>query len=113
VASSGSSVVGGIIDNILTTAMIPVVKDIQAGSGDNAYWWAPLARRLFPRQPDLVWPPPTRRRRDNRPPGQPIGFWAFLKIGLPVTDLDRAATVYILARYEPCRCRPNKLTLRR
>ena len=30
-----------IVDNIpFTTAMIPVVRELQAGSGDDSYWWA-------------------------------------------------------------------------
>src|ERR687892_279386 len=36
-----SGIGSGIVDNIpFTTAMIPVVEQLQEGSGDSAYWWA-------------------------------------------------------------------------
>ena len=97
-----SSVVGGIVDNIpLTTAMIPVVKDIQGGSGDNAYWWALSLGACFGGNLTLVSAAANLAAAGlSDRAGQPIGFWAFLKIGLPVTLISTVmATVYILARY--------------
>ena len=97
-----SSVVGGIVDNIpLTTAMIPVVQDIQAGSGDNAYWWALSLGACFGGNLTLVSAAANLAAAGMADrSGQPIGFWAFLKIGLPVTLISTVmATVYILARY--------------
>ena len=97
-----SSVVGGIVDNIpLTTAMIPVVQDIQAGSGDNASWWALSLGACFGGNLTLVSAAANLAAAGMADrSGQPIGFWAFLKIGLPVTLISTVmATVYILARY--------------
>ncbi len=97
-----SSVVGGIVDNIpLTTAMIPVVQDIKAGSGDNAYWWALSLGACFGGNLTLVSAAANLAAAGMADrAGQPIGFWAFLKIGLPVTLISTVmATVYILARY--------------
>ena len=57
-----SGIGSAIVDNIpFTTAMIPVVAELQGESGDDAYWWALVARRVLRRQRDA-----DRRGRERR-----------------------------------------------
>lgn len=97
-----SAVVGGIIDNIpLTAAMIPVVADIEGGTGDDAYWWALSLGACFGGNLTLVSAAANISAAGvAEKSGHPIGFLAFLKVGLPVTLISTAmATAYILLRY--------------
>jgi Na+/H+ antiporter NhaD/arsenite permease-like protein len=100
-----ASFVGGIIDNIpLTAAMIPVVSQIQeAGghSGDTAHWWALSLGACFGGNLTLISAAANVAALGlAERAGRPIGFWSFLRIGLPVTFASTLlATAYILLRY--------------
>lgn len=97
-----AAIVGGIIDNIpLTAAMIPVVSDIKGASGDDAYWWALSLGACFGGNLTLVSAAANLAAAGvAEKSGRPIGFLAFMKIGLPVTLISTVmATAYILLRY--------------
>jgi len=97
-----SSVIGGIVDNIpLTTAMIPVVDQIKGDSGDNAYWWALSLGACFGGNLTMVSAAANVAAAGLADrAGQPISFFGFMKIGLPVTLVSTLlATAYILLRY--------------
>jgi Na+/H+ antiporter NhaD/arsenite permease-like protein len=97
-----SSIVGGVVDNIpLTAAMIPVVEQIQAESGDPAYWWALSLGACFGGNLTLVSAAANVAAAGLADrAGQPISFFGFMKIGLPVTLISTVlATAYILLRY--------------
>lgn len=97
-----ASLVGGIVDNIpLTAAMIPVVSDIQGTSGDDAYWWALSLGACFGGNLTLVSAAANVAAAGlAERAGRPIGFFAFMKIGFPVTLASTLmATAYILLRY--------------
>jgi Na+/H+ antiporter NhaD/arsenite permease-like protein len=100
-----ASFIGGIIDNIpLTAAMIPVVTQIQeAGghSGDAAHWWALSLGACFGGNLTLISAAANVAALGlAERAGRPIGFWSFLKIGLPVTFASTLlATAYVLLRY--------------
>ena len=97
-----SSIIGGIIDNIpLTTAMIPVVDQIKGDSGDNAYWWALSLGACFGGNLTMVSAAANVAAAGLADrAGQPISFFGFMKIGLPVTLVSTfLATAYILLRY--------------
>jgi len=96
------SIVGGVVDNIpLTAAMIPVVTDIQGGTEDAAYWWALSLGACFGGNLTLVSAAANVAAAGlAERAGRPIGFFAFLKIGIPVTVVSTLlATAYILLRY--------------
>jgi Na+/H+ antiporter NhaD/arsenite permease-like protein len=101
VAALGSAVV----DNIpFTTAMIPVVKDLQetAGTqGDDAYWWALALGACFGGNATMIAAAANVAAAGMAErAGTPIGFFTFLKVGLPATVLSIAiATGYIAIRY--------------
>ncbi len=101
VAALGSAVV----DNIpFTTAMIPVVKDLQqtAGTnGDDAYWWALALGACFGGNATMIAAAANVAAAGMAErAGTPIGFMTFLRIGLPATILSIAiATAYIAIRY--------------
>jgi Na+/H+ antiporter NhaD/arsenite permease-like protein len=101
VAALGSAVV----DNIpFTTAMIPVVKDLQraAGTGgDDAYWWALALGACFGGNATMIAAAANVAAAGMAErAGMPIGFIAFLRVGLPATILSIAlATAYIAIRY--------------
>ncbi len=101
VAAFGSAVV----DNIpFTTAMIPVVKEVQleAGAqGDDAYWWALALGACFGGNATMIAAAANVAAAGMAErAGTPIGFVAFLKVGLPATILSIAiATAYIAIRY--------------
>lgn len=97
-----SSLVGGIVDNIpLTAAMIPVVEDIQGGSGDDAYWWALSLGACFGGNLTIISAAANVAAAGlAERAGQPIGFFTFMKIGVPVTFISTLmAAAYILIRY--------------
>jgi len=101
VAAFGSAVV----DNIpFTTAMIPVVKDLQqsAGAGgDDAYWWSLSLGACFGGNATMIAAAANVAAAGMAErAGTPIGFVTFLKVGVPVTIISIAlATAYILIRY--------------
>jgi Na+/H+ antiporter NhaD/arsenite permease-like protein len=101
VAAAGSAVV----DNIpFTTAMIPVVKELQqaAGAGgDDAYWWALALGACFGGNATLIAAAANVAAAGlAERAGTPIGFVAFLRVGLPATILSISlATAYIAIRY--------------
>jgi Na+/H+ antiporter NhaD/arsenite permease-like protein len=101
VAAAGSAVV----DNIpFTTAMIPVVKELQesaGATGDDAYWWALALGACFGGNATMIAAAANVAAAGMAErAGTPIGFAAFLKVGLPVTILSIGlATGYIAIRY--------------
>ncbi|HEX7058956.1 MAG TPA: ArsB/NhaD family transporter [Solirubrobacterales bacterium] len=101
VAALGSAVV----DNIpFTTAMIPVVKDLQQAAGaqgDDAYWWALALGACFGGNATMIAAAANVAAAGMAErAGTPIGFMAFLRVGLPATIISIAlATGYIAIRY--------------
>ncbi len=101
VAALGSA----IVDNIpFTTAMIPVVKDLQASAGtggDDAYWWSLALGACFGGNATMIAAAANVAAAGMAErAGTPIGFVTFLKVGLPATVLSIAlATAYIAIRY--------------
>jgi Na+/H+ antiporter NhaD/arsenite permease-like protein len=97
-----SGIGSGIVDNIpFTTAMIPVVEELQAGSGDDAYWWALSLGACFGGNATLIAAAANVAAAGlTERAGRPIGFMQFLKIGTSVTILTLAmASAYIAIRY--------------
>jgi Na+/H+ antiporter NhaD/arsenite permease-like protein len=101
VAAAGSAMV----DNIpFTTAMIPVVKELQmdaGATGDDAYWWALALGACFGGNATLIAAAANVAAAGMAErAGTPIGFIAFLRVGLPVTIISIGlATAYIAIRY--------------
>jgi Na+/H+ antiporter NhaD/arsenite permease-like protein len=101
IAAAGSAVV----DNIpFTTAMIPVVRELQeaAGAGgDDAYWWALALGACFGGNATMIAAAANVAAAGlAERAGTPIGFMTFLRVGLPVTVLSMAlATAYVAIRY--------------
>ena len=91
-----------VVDNIpFTTAMIPVVEQLQGTSGDDAYWWALALGACFGGNATIIAAGANVAASGlAERAGKPIGFLAFLKIGVPVTVVSIAmATAYVLVRY--------------
>jgi len=101
VAALGSAAV----DNIpFTTAMIPVVKELQesaGATGDDAYWWALALGACFGGNATMIAAAANVAAAGMAErAGTPIGFMAFLRVGLPVTLISVGlATAYIAIRY--------------
>ncbi|MDX6623332.1 MAG: hypothetical protein QOE75_1264 [Solirubrobacterales bacterium] len=101
VAALGSAVV----DNIpFTTAMIPVVQELQQDAGataDDAYWWALSLGACFGGNATMIAAAANVAAAGMAErAGTPIGFVNFLKVGIPATIISIAlATAYILLRY--------------
>jgi Na+/H+ antiporter NhaD/arsenite permease-like protein len=101
VAAVGSA----IVDNIpFTTAMLPVVEELQLAAGaedDDAYWWAlALGACLGGNATIIAAAANVAAAGLTERAGRPIGFMAFLRIGVPVTVVSIAiSTVYVLVRY--------------
>jgi Na+/H+ antiporter NhaD/arsenite permease-like protein len=93
----------GIVDNIpFTTAMIPVVEELQAqGGSDDAYWWALALGACFGGNATLIAAGANVAAAGlTERAGRPIGFVAFLKVGIPATVVSMVlATAYVLVRY--------------
>jgi Na+/H+ antiporter NhaD/arsenite permease-like protein len=92
----------GVVDNIpFTTAMIPVVQELQQGSGDDAHWWALSLGACFGGNATLIAAGANVAAAGlSERAGRPIGFLAFLKVGLPATAVSLClATAYVLFRY--------------
>ncbi|MEJ7876174.1 MAG: ArsB/NhaD family transporter [Solirubrobacterales bacterium] len=101
--------VGGIgsavVDNIpFTTAMIPVVRELQeaAGAGDDdAYWWALALGACFGGNATIIAAAANVAAAGlTERAGKPIGFVAFMKVGVPVTVVSLLmASAYVSIRY--------------
>jgi Na+/H+ antiporter NhaD/arsenite permease-like protein len=98
-----SAIGSGLVDNIpFTAAMVPVVEQLQAGnSGDDAYWWALALGACFGGNATLIAAAANVAAAGMASrAGRPIGFLAFLKVGVPVTLLSMLlATAYLAVRY--------------
>jgi Na+/H+ antiporter NhaD/arsenite permease-like protein len=92
-----------IVDNIpFTTAMIPVVSELQAGdAGDDAYWWALSLGACFGGNATLIAAAANVAAAGlTERAGRPIGFVYFMRIGVPVTIVSLIlASGYVLIRY--------------
>ena len=98
IAAAGSAVV----DNIpFTTAMLPVVEELQGESGDDAYWWALSLGACFGGNATIIAAAANVAAAGlTERAGRPIGFVEFMRIGIPVTIVSIAlASLYILMRY--------------
>jgi Na+/H+ antiporter NhaD/arsenite permease-like protein len=100
-----SSIGSAVVDNIpFTTAMIPVVQELQseAGAGDDdAYWWALALGACFGGNATMIAAAANVAAAGMAErAGTPIGFVNFLKVGIPATLLSVAlASAYIAIRY--------------
>ena len=84
-----SALGSGLVDNIpFTAAMIPVVEQLQSGNaGDDAYWWALALGACFGGNATLIAAAANVAAAGMAArAGRPIGFLAFLRVGLPVTS---------------------------
>ncbi|MCB0874939.1 MAG: ArsB/NhaD family transporter [Solirubrobacterales bacterium] len=97
--------IGGIgsavVDNIpFTTAMIPVVGELNVG-GDDAYWWAlALGACLGGNATIIAAAANVAAAGLTERAGRPIGFVAFLRVGIPATFVSLLiATAYVMFRY--------------
>jgi Na+/H+ antiporter NhaD/arsenite permease-like protein len=99
IAATGS----GVVDNIpFTTAMIPVVDQLQAGNGtDDAYWWALSLGACFGGNATIIAAGANVAAAGlTERAGRPIGFLQFLRVGLPVTFVSiLMAATYVMIRY--------------
>jgi Na+/H+ antiporter NhaD/arsenite permease-like protein len=95
----------GVVDNIpFTTAMIPVVKELQTAAGaggDDAYWWSLALGACFGGNATMIAAAANVAAAGlAERAGRPIGFVSFLRVGLPATILSIAlASGYIAIRY--------------
>jgi Na+/H+ antiporter NhaD/arsenite permease-like protein len=98
-----SGVGSAIVDNIpFTTAMIPVVSELQSGNaGDNSYWWALSLGACFGGNATLIAAAANVAAAGlTERAGRPIGFVAFLRLGLPETAISLLlASGYVALRY--------------
>ena len=97
-----SGIGSGIVDNIpFTTAMIPVVSELQSDSGDDAYWWALSLGACFGGNATIIAAAANVAAAGlTERAGKPIGFVAFLRIGIPVTVVSLVmASGYVAIRY--------------
>ncbi|MEX2253771.1 MAG: ArsB/NhaD family transporter [Thermoleophilaceae bacterium] len=94
-----------VVDNIpFTTAMIPVVEELQragGAEGDDAYWWALSLGACFGGNATIIAAAANVAAAGlSERAGRPIGFVAFMKVGVPVTVVSiLLATGYVLLRY--------------
>jgi len=101
IAALGSA----LVDNIpFTTAMIPVVRELQesaGATGDDAYWWSLSLGACFGGNATMIAAAANVAAAGMAErAGIPIGFMTFLKIGLPVTLISIAmASAYVAIRY--------------
>jgi Na+/H+ antiporter NhaD/arsenite permease-like protein len=97
-----SALGSGVVDNIpFTATMIPVVEELQAGSGDDAYWWSLSIGACFGGNFTLIAAAANVAAAGMAErAGRPIGFMTFLKVGVPATLLSMLlATGYVALRY--------------
>jgi Na+/H+ antiporter NhaD/arsenite permease-like protein len=81
--------------------MIPVVEELQAGSGDDAYWWALALGACFGGNATIIAAAANVAAAGlTERAGQPIGFVRFMRIGIPVTLVSLLmASAYVGIRY--------------
>ena len=81
--------------------MIPVVEQLQCDGGDDAYWWALALGACFGGNATIIAAAANVAAAGMAArAGRPIGFIAFLKIGIPVTLVSMVlATAYLALRY--------------
>jgi Na+/H+ antiporter NhaD/arsenite permease-like protein len=92
----------GVVDNIpFTTAMIPVVRELQGPSGDSAYWWALSLGACFGGNATIIAAAANVAAAGlSERAGMPIGFMSFLRIGVPATLISLLiASAYVGFRY--------------
>jgi Na+/H+ antiporter NhaD/arsenite permease-like protein len=97
-SAAGSAVV----DNIpFTAAMIPVVESLQGRAGDDAYWWALSLGACFGGNATIIAAAANVAAAGLAArAGRPIGFVAFMRVGLPVTVGSMLiVTAYLVLRY--------------
>jgi len=100
-----SALGSALVDNIpFTTAMVPVVQNLQhaaGASGDDAYWWALSLGACFGGNATLIAAGANVAAAGiAEKAGTPIGFTTFLKVGVPATLISLAlASAYIALRY--------------
>jgi Na+/H+ antiporter NhaD/arsenite permease-like protein len=97
-----SALGSALVDNIpFTATMIPVVEQLQGDGGDDGYWWALALGACFGGNATLIAAAANVAAAGIASrAGRPIGFVAFLKIGVPVTLLSMLlASAYIALRY--------------
>jgi Na+/H+ antiporter NhaD/arsenite permease-like protein len=95
----GSAIGSGVVDNIpFTAAMIPVVDAL---AEDDAYWWALSLGACFGGNATVVAAACNVAASGMAArAGYPIGFMAFLRIGIPVTVVSLLlSTAYVMLRY--------------
>jgi Na+/H+ antiporter NhaD/arsenite permease-like protein len=96
-----------IVDNIpYTTAMVPVVQDLQRSAnatGDASYWWALSLGACFGGNATIIAAAANIAAAGlTERAGRPLGFVTFLRIGLPATLLSLViASCYVILRYAP------------
>ncbi len=94
-----------LVDNIpFTTAMVPVVQNLQHAAGassDDAYWWALALGACFGGNATLIAAAANVAAAGlAEKAGTPIGFTTFLKVGLPATLISLVlASAYVALRY--------------
>ena len=91
-----------IVDNIpFTTAMIPVVAELQSDAGDDAYWWALSLGACFGGNATIIAAAANVAAAGlTERAGRPIGFVAFMRIGIPVALISMIlASAYVTVRY--------------
>ena len=97
-----SGIGSGIVDNIpFTTAMIPVVSELQSDGSDDAYWWALSLGACFGGNATIIAAAANVAAAGlTERAGRPIGFMNFLRIGVPVTIVSLIiASAYVAVRY--------------
>jgi Na+/H+ antiporter NhaD/arsenite permease-like protein len=96
----GSAIGSGVVDNIpFTAAMIPVVDAL--ADDDDAYWWALSLGACFGGNATIIAAAcnVTASGMAARA-GYPIGFVAYMRIGIPVTFVSLLlCTGYVMLRY--------------
>ncbi len=96
-----SAIASGLVDNIpFTTAMIPVVEQLNEAD-DDAYWWALSLGACFGGNATIIAAAANVAASGlTARAGRPIGFVEFARLGIPVTLVSLVlATFYILLRY--------------
>jgi Na+/H+ antiporter NhaD/arsenite permease-like protein len=97
-----SAIGSAVVDNIpFTATMIPVVDQLQAGAGDDAYWWALALGACFGGNATIIAAAANVAASGMAArAGTPIGFVRFLKAGVPATLVSMVlATGYVAIRY--------------
>ncbi len=96
-----SAIASGIVDNIpFTTAMIPVVEQLNQGD-DDAYWWSLSLGACFGGNATVIAAAANVAASGlAERAGRRIGFLEFARLGIPVTFVSLLiATAYITLRY--------------